>query len=230
VWNAEAYGTTFEPVGFVYNTRLLAAGEVPRSHAELVRWLRARGERLAGKVATYDPAGSGLGFLLMTQHERIDPAFEEQVRAFGSVHAKLYTSTAEMLSRVRAGEHVLAVNVISSYALARPSEEIGIVYPRDYTLVLSRVALIPRSAPHPNAARLFLDYLLSRRGQELLANRLQLGAVRSDVGGATTAASLARSVASGGTPIPIGASLLVYLDAEKKREFLRRWERAIGAR
>jgi iron(III) transport system substrate-binding protein len=115
--------------------------------------------------------------------------------------------------------------VLSSYALARPHEDVGIVYPRDYTLVLSRVALIPRSAPHPNAARVFLDYLLSQRGQEVLAHRVRLGAIRADVGGEAAA-----TLAPGGTPIPIGASLLVYLDAEKKREFLRRWRQAMDGK
>jgi iron(III) transport system substrate-binding protein len=221
VWKAEAYGTTFEPLAFVYNKRLLREDEVPRSHAELAKVLRARRDRFAGKVATYDPERSGIGFLLMTQHERIDPSFAEQARAFGGVGVRLHTSTAEMLAGVRKGEHVLAVNVLSSYALARPHEDVGIVYPRDYTLVLSRVALVPRSAPHPNAARVFLDYLLSQRGQEVLANRVRLGAIRADVGGGAPA--LAR-----GTPLAIGASLLVYLDAEKKREFLRRWRRAMA--
>src|SRR5437868_6091706 len=37
VWRAEAYGTTFEPVGLAYNERLLPERQVPRTHAELAR-------------------------------------------------------------------------------------------------------------------------------------------------------------------------------------------------
>jgi iron(III) transport system substrate-binding protein len=230
VWNSEAYGTTFEPIAFAYNRRLLAPDEVPRSHAELARLLRAHPERFTGKVATYDPARSGIGFLLTTEDDRIDPGFDDQARAYGAVGVKLYTTTEAMLLRVASGEHLLAFNVLSSYASARPHAEVGIVYPRDYTLALSRIALVPKAAPHPNAARVLLDYLLSDRGQGLIASRLRLGAVRTDASGAATAAALARSIGPSLVPISIGASLLVYLDAAKRREFLARWERALRAR
>ena len=37
------------------------------------------------------------------------------------------------------------------------------VIPDDYALVMQRLALIPKRAPHPETARRFLDYLLSRQ-------------------------------------------------------------------
>jgi iron(III) transport system substrate-binding protein len=230
VWNAEAYGTTFEPVAFAYNKRLLGAAEVPRSHAELAKLLRTRAPRFERKIATYDPERTGIGFLLMTQDARIDPAFEEQARTYASARVQLYTTTGAMLDRVASGEHLLAFNVLSSYAVAHPRDEVGIVYPRDYTLVLSRIALVPKAAAHPNAARTFLDYLLSARGQEIIANQVQLGAIRLDVNGAATAAALSQTLGAALRPISIGPSLLVYLDAAKRRDFLRRWQHALGAR
>ncbi|MFL5263847.1 MAG: ABC transporter substrate-binding protein [Anaeromyxobacteraceae bacterium] len=231
VWKDEAFGTTFEPLGFVYDARRLAAGEVPASHAQLAREVRANPERWRGKIATYDPARSGIGFLVLTQDERTDRGFVEAARAYGDAGVKLHATTAEMVRRVAAGELLLGFEAIGSYALlARRSDPaIGIAYPRDYTLVLSRIALIPKSAPHPNAARVFLDWLLSARGQELLA-RASVFAIRRDVEGEATAAALTRSLGRSLRPIPVSPSLLLYLDHAKRADFLRRWEAAVAPR
>jgi iron(III) transport system substrate-binding protein len=229
VWKDEAFGTTYEPIGFVYNTRLLAAAEVPDSHAALVKALREQPERFRGKLAAYDPARSGIGFLLLTQAARTDPAFAEAAKAYGDAGVKLYATTAEMMRRVGAGEALIAVDAIGSYALAarRGDPSVGFVTPRDYTLVMSRIALVPRAAMHPSAAKVFLDYLLSLRGQQVLA-RAELYAIRPEATGDATAAALARSLGASLRPIPVSPSLLVYLDRAKRAEFLRRWADALG--
>src|SRR5215813_14828251 len=67
LWKNEAFGTTFEPIAFVYNKRLLKAEEVPQSHADLIKLLKANPDRFKGKVTSYDPERSGIGFLLITQ-------------------------------------------------------------------------------------------------------------------------------------------------------------------
>jgi ABC-type Fe3+ transport system substrate-binding protein len=61
--------------------------------------------------------------------------------------------------------------VLGSYAQARidAGAPLGIVQPEDYTLVMLRTAMIPRNAAHTAEARRFLDYLLSPRGQQILA-------------------------------------------------------------
>ncbi len=53
-----------------------------------------------GKVATFDPEKSGLGFLLMNQDTKFSPNFWELAKALGSVEVKVYTSTGAMLERV----------------------------------------------------------------------------------------------------------------------------------
>jgi len=232
VWKNEAFGTTFEPIGFVYNKRLLKPEEVPQSHAELVKLLNEHTERFKGKVTAYDPERSGLGFLLITQDARIDPNFSEAAKAYGKAAAKLYTSTGAMLERIQSGEHLIGFNMISSYALGKQKKDpsIGIVYPKDYTLVMSRIAFIPKSAKHPNAAKVFLDYLLSGRGQEIIGNKASLFSIRPDVQGETTAAALEKAMGSSLKPIPVSPSLLVYLDQSKRLEFLKQWQQAIGTK
>jgi len=230
-WRNEAYAVTFEPIAFVYNKRLVKAEEVPQSHAELAKALAGNPDRWRGKVTAYDPERSGVGFLLITQDARLDPNFAETERSYGRVGVKLYTSIGAMLERIQSGEHQLGFNIFGSYATARQRKDpsIGIVYPKDYTLVMSRVAVIPKAAKHPNAAKVFLDYILSKRGQELIA-KAALFSIRDDVEGETTAAALNRELGGTLKPLPVGPSLLVYLDQAKRLEFLRQWQQAIGTK
>jgi iron(III) transport system substrate-binding protein len=130
-----------------------------------------------------------------------------------------------MLERIASGESLLGYNLSGSYVIARAKIDpsIGYVLLRDYTLVLSRVAFIARRARHPNAARLWIDYLLSARGQRILAQRSHLFAIRPDVEGESSAASLERQLGASLKPVAIGPGLLTYLDGSKRADFVRRW-------
>jgi iron(III) transport system substrate-binding protein len=231
VWKKQAYGTTFEPICFVYNKRVLKPDEVPQSHADLVKALQAKPDRFRGKLTSYDPERSGLGFLLATQDARVDPKFWDAAKAYGSVAVKLYTSTGAMLERISSGEHLLGFNMIGSYGVLKAKKDptIGVVLPKDYTLVMSRVAFVAKGGKHPNAAKVFLDYLLSRRGQQALA-KASVYAVRSDVEGETTAAALQKSLGGALKPIPVDDSLLAYLDQAKRLEFLRQWQKTMTSK
>jgi iron(III) transport system substrate-binding protein len=231
VWKDQAFGTTFEPIAFVYNKRLVKPEEVPETHSDLAKRLKEHPDRWKGKVTGYDPERSGIGFLLITQDSKLDPAFWETARAYGAVSVKLYTSVGAMLERITSGEHLLGFNIFGSYATARQRKDpsLAIVYPKDYTLVMSRVAVLPKAAKHPNAAKVFLDYLLSKRGQELVA-KAALFSIRDDVQGEATAASLQKQLGQVLKPIHVGPDLLEALDQTKRLDFLRKWQQAIGTK
>ena len=196
-----------------------------------MKQLNANPDRFRGKVTSYDPERSGLGFLLITQDAKNDPAFPEAEKAYGKVAVKLYTSTGAMMERISSGEHLLGFNMIGSYAVLRQRKDpsMGIVYPSDYMLVMSRIAFIPKSARNANAAKLFLDYLLSARGQQALANAA-LFAIRGDVQGDATAAALRKSHGAALRPIPVGPAVLEYLDQTKRLAFLNHWQQALGTK
>src|SRR5205807_250994 len=83
---------------------LLKAEDVPHSHACLAKSLSADPAKWRGKVASYDPERSGIGFLLITQDSRLDPDFAATARAYGAAGVKLYTSIGAMLERIQSGE------------------------------------------------------------------------------------------------------------------------------
>ncbi len=229
IWKHEAYGTTLEPVGIVVNRQLLASTEVPRTHAALTALLLADVPRWRGRVATFNIERAGLGFLIAAQDALATPRHWELVRALGRCQASLHTDTQGMLDSVAAGHTLLAHNVLGSYAeiFARGRPELEVVYLQDYTLVVSRVAFIARTAPNPRGARLWLDHLLSAPGQRLLAEAGGLRGVRSDSAADATAAALAPQLGSAFRPIALGPGLLAHLDQSRRQAFLRRWNQAL---
>ena len=101
--------------------------------------------------------------------------------------------------------------------------------PSDFTVVLSRVAFVARAARSPNAARLFLDFLLSREGQQVMAEEADLYAVRKDVAGELTLTGVAEAVGEGLWPVPLDERLLRDLDVVRRRRILDRWHAAVRA-
>jgi iron(III) transport system substrate-binding protein len=229
VWQNQAYGTTFEPVTMTYNKRLLPQDALPTSHADLIRLLKEKSAVFKGKLATFDPEKSGVGFLLATQDLQITPAFWDLAKAMGAVDVKVYTSTGAMLEKVSSGEHTLAYNIIGSYGLLRQQKDpsIGLIFPKDYTLAFSRIAFIPKAARHPNAGKLFLDYILSKRAQTIMANKSLIYALRNDVEGQATAANLTKELGKALKPIEVSPNLLAALDKNKRLDFLKRWQESL---
>lgn len=218
VWKNMGFGVTAEPVAFVYNRRLIPPALVPRTHEAFERLLRDRRRALTGRVATYDPTRSNVGYLYLTEDYAITRDTRSLLAAIAATRPLLSRTTGPMLDAVASGRAALAYNIVGSYALtrARRDPRIGVVFPRDYAIVTSRVAFIARDARRPAAAKLFLDYLLSRRGQQLLARQWLLP-IRTDIRAPRLRGDRAR-------PIRVGPQLLVNLDTIKRRRFLADWK------
>jgi iron(III) transport system substrate-binding protein len=228
IWKNEAYAITAEPIVIVYNKHLVTESEIPRTRAELTSLLNRKPDTYRGKIASYDPEQSGTGFLFITRDSRITKTTWDLVRAFGGAGIKLYSTTGTVLDRISSGEHLIAYNMIGSYAIERAKEDasIGVVFPADYIILMSRIAFIPVAAPHPESAKLFLDYLLSERGQKFLLAR-SVGPVRLGIeAGGVIPADRNDAV----KPIHIGPELLTYLDQSKRASFLKEWRRALQDR
>ena len=227
IWRNEAFGVTAEPIAIAYNKTLLSPERVPTTRADLIRSLTDHPEAWKGKVAAYDPERSGVGSLILAQDAEVTPRTWDLVSALGQAGVKLYTRTETMLDRIADGEALLAYGVFGAYALERAKQDptIGVVLPTDYTLLVSRIAFIAKEARHLAAARLFLDYMLSREGQARLASR-SLTPARLDARRADDPVAAARAL----RPIPVGPELLANLDQIRRARMLRRWRRAMEGR
>ena len=227
-WAGQAYGVTAEPAVIVYNKGLMGTTAPPQNHAELRLFLNHQADRLAGKIAAHDPEQSGTGLLLLTQDVQVTPLTWDLVAAIGRTSPRLFSSSSPMLEGLSSGDLLLAYNVVGSYARERAQADpnLGIVVPNDYALILSRIAFVPVAAARPDLGKVFLNFLLSQRGQKIIAAQY-LGSVRRDVPSGweplTTDAENAR-------PIRAGPELLTYLDRAKRASFIRQWRRAVQTR
>ncbi|PZF75878.1 ABC transporter substrate-binding protein [Aestuariivirga litoralis] len=228
-WRDEVFGFTFEPAVIVYNRNLLPPEDVPHTRDELADLLRRDSARLDGKVGTYDIAQSGIGYLFAFFDAQESSSFGRLIEAFGRARVKLFCCTGELLEEIEQGRILIGYNLLGSYAYARmkAGAPIGIVLPRDYTLVLSRAAFVPAAAPNRAAGEAFLDYLLSLRGQQVVLRQSFFFAQGAPLPDGIDAAR-AESQTGITRPIPIGPDLLAVSDRQKRQRLLRVWNDSLG--
>jgi ABC-type Fe3+ transport system substrate-binding protein len=230
-WRDELFGLTFEPVVVVYNRKALAGTAVPGNRFDIIDLLRASPELFAGKVATYDIEASGVGYLFAFEDARQASTYGRLIESLGRSNVVLQCCTGEILDGVAEGRWLLGYNVIGSYAAlhARNDPRIGVIYPEDYTLILSRAAYIPKAVSDPAIAADFLDFTLSETGRTVLAEQSQL---HSSIDGIErlSASGLPEQLNTQSLrPIAFTPALLVGLDQHKRRIFLKQWRDAMQA-
>src|SRR5258707_592932 len=231
VYKNQAWGTTFEPTIFIYNKRLVTGAEIPTDHASFVKILNGNVEKFKGKVTAFDIEKSGVGFMFVVQDHKYFPGMKDLEKAFGATSYKGYSSTGNMLEKVSSGEHLLGYNIIGSYAMVRAKKDpnLGVSIPKDYTLVFSRVMFISKAAKNPEAAKVWTDYILSQRGQELIGSDVELFSMRDDVDAEFTAGKLNKELGDKVKPIPVAHEITEFLDQKKRLEFINNWKTMLGS-
>ncbi|MTH96525.1 extracellular solute-binding protein [Roseibium sp. RKSG952] len=221
-WRDELYGVTREPAVIVYNRDLVPLEEVPRSRFEIIDLLRPFDSRYAGKVATYDIETSGLGYLFAFMDAQEATTFGALLESLARTGGVATCCSSEIITGVAEGTYLVAYNVLGSYAMLRAQNDprIGVIAPEDYTLVLSRAAMIPKTAKSVAGARQFLDFLLSADGQRAL-DEAHLNVRFGEDGEGSL------ELPSGGETalrlIELRPALLVALDRGKREIFISRW-------
>jgi iron(III) transport system substrate-binding protein len=228
MWDDKAYGTTFEPAAIVYNKRLVDAKEVPQTHADFTALIQQ--PKFKDKVTTYDIEKSGVGFMFMTQDAReIEiPRHGKRLRRGQGARAVVHRhhDGAYLVGRKpdrlqRAG--LLRTGARQDRSVDRRGAAEGL-HAGDVARVLHQ-----QGAKNVNAAKLWLDYMLSHRGQTIIANDSKLFAIRADVTGETTSAELIKQIGNDKIkPVPVHPILLQFLGPAKRMAFLKQWKETAG--
>ncbi|CNE93221.1 ABC transporter substrate-binding protein [Yersinia mollaretii] len=228
VWKNSAYGTTYEPVVFIYNKRLIPAADVPTTHTALAKLIASQPDKFKKKVTTYDIEKSGLGFMLSVQDFKADPNYFATLADIAKGGLTVQSSTGTMMERVSSGENLIGFNILGSYAETRAKTDpsLGISYPQDYTLVLSRVTFISKNATNNNAAKLWVNYVLSEAGQNILANQSDIPSIRNDIEGSNDIDGLTKKLGNALKPIAVDESLLEYMEQAKRLDYIKQWRSA----
>lgn len=148
--------------GFVYNTKLVPPDQVPTSFADLLK------PQWKGKIATASYDGEFLDYLglpSMFGHQGMVDYVTKFVAQLGGIFS------CNDQDRIANGEFAvfgLDCGDHETRLRQRKGEPVASFYPREGTTVVYIAPAIPKTAVHPNAARLFLTFLATREGQDIL--------------------------------------------------------------
>ena len=231
-WRNTAYALTFEPAVFVYHKPSFKDAAPPATRRQFVDFLEAQGDAVFGRIGTYDIERSGVGFMFMSRDQEQFDDIWSVIGAMGAAGVKLYSTSSAILERIADGRFVLGYNILGSYAAdwASRDPDVGIVLPRDYTVVMSRIGLVPAAARSPDLGRKYLEYFMSAEGQAVMARELQIAAVNPDVSGENTANTMQANLGAQLRPVPVSPGLMVYLDQVKRTRLIERWNDALRGR
>lgn len=167
-----------------YNTRMVKPNEVPRTYEDLLN------PRWKGQMIWSTGRGGGgplfVGNLFQTMGETAGKVYLQKLKAQNI--AKSTASARQVLDLVIAGEYPLVLVIFNHHAYisktaGAPSEWLPL---EPVAATISTIGL-PKFAPHPHAALLFLDFVISKRGQKIfqLSNYLpshpEMPAIQADL-------------------------------------------------
>ena len=163
-------GTALEPYGLVYHPRLLRRLGVP----EPKDWDDLLHPKLKGKVAQSAPTRSSSSHATyeVILQSRGDPAGWEWLKRLGD-HSGVFTARSrDVPSVVAKGEFAAGFAVPSYMAFEEvlAGFDIKFVAPRNAFVTAEPIAVLA-GAKHPRAARAFVEFLLTERGQRVFIER-----------------------------------------------------------
>src|SRR5262249_37591446 len=149
------------------------------------RWTDLANPYWKGKLTIDNLEVSGTGYNWLTSMVSTDGVGWPFIEALGRNAPGLERGHAGMAQKVAGGEYAAAPGLADfrwrNPARSGRSVARGGVWPRDGVPQEPGTAGILKRAPHPNAARLFLDFLLSREGQTLYVKEMGWASARADV-------------------------------------------------
>ncbi len=158
-----------------YNPKIVADKDAPKTWKELLN------SKWNGKMVTAHPGYSGI---IMTHVLALVNLYGwDYFRDLAKNKLHIVQSANDPAGVVASGERPVGVNGAEYfyYKTQKQGNPVKITYPNEgVPLVVSPVA-IAKDAPHPNAAKLFTEFIFSKESQQLLADKEGLYTGHPDV-------------------------------------------------
>jgi len=164
---------TFSVIG--YNTTLLKPEDAPKSYADLLdaKW--------QGKIVKAHPAYSGNCITATWALSHV--LGWDYFKQLGRQRVMQVQSANDPPKKLALGERPVMFDGTEYITLLLKAEGalVAVVYPREGSPLVSGGAAVMKDAPHPNAARLFISFLFSQEGQQLLVDKGHLRSFHPDI-------------------------------------------------
>ncbi len=179
-----------------YNNKKVAEADAPKSWKDLLH------PKWKGQLAVGHPGYSGaIGIMGVTLSRMYGWDF---FKSLEKNKPQIGRSADDPVTLMNAGERTVGLGVSLSAPLLSQSRgnPISIVYPSDGTLAVYSPTGIPRNAPHPNAAKLFMEFACGPAYVEIM-RQFFIMPVRPEIAPPTGALPFEKVKLIGSTPAQI---------------------------
>lgn len=210
-WRHEVFGFWSDPAVMVLRQDAFA-DRLPRTRIELVRALEQNSEKFSRRVGIVNIGIDDVSYLLASQDSIRTSLYWRLMRSFGVAKARIYDTTDDLLTALRAGEIDVLYNVPLSALSASGAlpDDMQIVVPQDYVLAVPWTVVMPKGGANLRAARTVLQALHGVEAKPALA----------EAGFSYPADFVASDSLQA---IELGPELLVFRDTIKRSKFLDIW-------
>ena len=170
---------TTMPYVIMYNKKLVSEAEKPKA------WKDVLDPRWKGKVAYADATKSGSSYTLLVTWLTIYGKNEAGWKFVEDLlrQCKVLPKSSMTYQGVANGEYPIGLTFEqAAFEYLKGGAPIGLIYPSEGTAITLDGSALIKNGPHPNAAKLFLDWTVSKEMQELMVQRFGRRSVRKDVG------------------------------------------------
>ncbi|MFZ7126871.1 MAG: ABC transporter substrate-binding protein [Desulfobacterales bacterium] len=159
-----------EYVALIYNKELVKPEDVPRRYEDLTdpKW--------KDKIVMANPASHAttISWLIGLKENNVfasEAAWMDFVKGLAANRPMFVSSFGPTPAPVESGEKLIAVSM-PKYIITKAPAPLDWARVEQPLLGTPRGIAIAEKAPHPNAARIFMDYWLSRTAMEMLADQV----------------------------------------------------------
>ncbi|MGE5539005.1 MAG: ABC transporter substrate-binding protein [Gemmatimonas sp.] len=150
--------------GAAINTNLVKRDEAPKTWDDLLN------PKWKGKIAWRVGGGDSGAELFVTNLRLLwgDQKAEDYIKKLAKQDVVGYTSSArQLVNQVMAGEYAIALNIFLHHPLISAEKGAPVApNPMEPIPSLNGTILMAKNAPHPYAAMLLIDFMMSKDGQE----------------------------------------------------------------
>jgi iron(III) transport system substrate-binding protein len=158
-----------------YNPKVLPEKDAPKTWKDLLN------SRWSGKMVTAHPGYSGI---IVTHVLALVNLYGwDYFRDLAKNRLHIVQSALDPAGVVASGERAVGVNGAEYfyYRTQKRGNPIRIIYPKEGVPLIVSPMAIAKDAPHPNAAKLFAEFVFAKESQQLLADKEGLYTGHPDV-------------------------------------------------